>query len=416
MKIFSAIGISMKLFFYRFVKVLLIASGLLVGLFSAALMAENNSLECATRTATKEIRLGMSTALSGPSQYLGNAMLAGVRQALNEANCDAYWIAKNTRFKLFVLDDSYEPTIAAANSEHLINKQKVIALIGNVGTPTAERSWKIANDAKVIFYGAYTGANVLRHNPPAAYVFNYRASYDQEMKTIIDEILTRGISIKRIGIFLQQDAFGAAGLAAAHKVLEAICNHCKDDIFQMHYERNSLKINDALKTFIGVHPKPKAIILVGGSEPSADFIRFAHRLSPDTQFFSLSFTGASALSQRLLNTSAKVYMSQVIPAQSSHTPITPLNEVAQEGYLATELLLAAARNIKSEINSETLRQSLQLKERQLNPTSLLLDQQMSDLVWLKPLNIIAKNTPSDRLAATSKNVLTNSALEHNNHD
>ena len=260
---------------------------------------------------------------------------------------------------------------------------------------------------------------MLRHNPPAAYVFNYRASYDQEMETIINEILNQGISIKRIGIFLQKDAFGAAGLAAAHKVLKEICNDCKDDIFQIHYERNSLKINDALKNFIGVHPKPKAVILVGGSEPSADFIRFAHRLSPDTQFFSLSFTGASALSQRLLNTSAKVFMSQVIPAPNSHTPISHINEVTHEGYLATELLLEAARSINTEINSETLRQSLQLKERQHNPNSALLDQQMSDLVWLKPLNIIEKNTASDTLAkfaATRINALTNSALEHKNHD
>ena len=32
----------------------------------------------------------------------------------------------------------------------------------------------------MLFFGAFTGANVFRRDPPDRYVFNYRASYAEE--------------------------------------------------------------------------------------------------------------------------------------------------------------------------------------------------------------------------------------------
>jgi hypothetical protein len=57
----------------------------------------------------------------------------------------------------------------------------VFGIIGNVGTPTG-RSWPCpyALERQMLFFGAFTGANVLRNDPPDRYVFNYRASYVEE--------------------------------------------------------------------------------------------------------------------------------------------------------------------------------------------------------------------------------------------
>ena len=59
------------------------------------------------------------------------------------------------------------------------------------------------------------------------------------------------------------------------------------------------------------------------------------------------------------------------------------NEVYHEGYLETELLLGAIRNIKSVVNSQTLRASLVQLESQLPGESG--DHQMMDQVWLTQL-------------------------------
>ncbi len=353
-------------------------------------------LPCAEKfpAATNIVKLGMSTALSGPNQYLGLSMSQGVKARIDEANCAAAWRKQGIQFELIVLDDNYDPDVAARNTQTLIDEHQVVAIVGNVGTPTAEKSWAIANEKQVVFYGAYTGANLLRLNPPAPFVFNYRPSYDQEMDAVVADIVARGIPIKSIGLFLQNDSFGNAGLASLRKALEKICGDCQQDIFQMRYERNSLKTGAAVQEFIAAEEKPRAVILAGSLEPSAEFIRFAQRLSPATRFYCLSFISPSALQKKLVTGKFQLTSSQVLPEQASLVASADYkernergneqrNEVYREGYLETQLLLDAVAAIKGSVTGETLRQSLAQLERQLpgNPG----DQQMMNNVWLAQL-------------------------------
>ncbi|WP_193747463.1 ABC transporter substrate-binding protein [Cellvibrio sp. OA-2007] len=362
-------------------------------MFNTSLWAINTSADVACSeqfpAASRTIKLGMSTALSGPIQYLGVSMSQGVQQRIAEANCDAFWRRQGIQFELIVLDDSYDPEAAAQNTRELIDRYKVIAIVGNVGTPTADKTWKIANEKQVVFYGAYTGANILRLSPPAAYVFNYRPSYDQEMDAIVADIVKQGISIKSIGLFLQNDSFGNAGLASLQKALAKVCNDCQENVLQMRYERNSLKTNAALQEFIRASVKPKVVILVGAVEPTAEFIRFAQRLSPATRFYSLSFTSATALTEKLATSDFNLTLSQVVPNPNGGSARvydygSIPNEVYHEGYLETELLLGAIRNIKNAVNSQTLRASLVQLESQLPGNAG--DHQMMDKVWLTQLH------------------------------
>lgn len=220
------------------------------------------------------------------------------------------------------------------------------------------------------------------------------------MARILREIIRQRIAIPHIGIFFQDDAFGSASLTAAERLLESYCGDCKHDLVKMRYGRTTLRIADALQTFIEARPQPRAVILAGESETSADFTRFTHRISPNTQFYNLSFAGASALTAKLAGVSAKVFVGQVIPPvegeeNHSSTPwLAPvaadgLDEVAREGYLALEVLFDAARDIDGVITSEALRQSLLRTERRLNPTAATLDQQIMDAVWLARLRLVA---------------------------
>lgn len=343
--------------------------------------------------ATHILKLGMSAAFSGPSQHLGKAMYSGIRQRLDEENCNPFWRNQKIAFSLVARDDSYQPDIAAATTRELIQQEKVIAFIGNVGTPTAEQSWPIANEAGVVFYGAYTGAAVLRQQPPAPFVVNYRASYHQEMSLIINDIINQGIAVNKIGLFLQDDAFGKSGLHSAQAVLHQICQDCNKSLLTMHYERNSLDIEQALRTYVEAKTKPQAIIMVGASEPCAEFIRFAQRLAPATRFYSLSFTGKSRLAELLPNHGERVFVAQVVPIDAEQqTQLS--NEVAQEGYLATASLMEAMRTIRGPITARSLRDSLlQLEQAlvQINPHSQQADHQLMDLVWLAA---VTPNTPS----------------------
>ena len=83
----------------------------------------------------KEILLGMSTALTGPTAPLGENVQQGVHAGLERVNRQGG--IHGLPLRLLALDDGYEPRRTAPNMRRLIQQENVLAVIGNVGTPTA---------------------------------------------------------------------------------------------------------------------------------------------------------------------------------------------------------------------------------------------------------------------------------------
>ncbi len=125
------------------------------------------SVFCGEAPPPEKILLGMSTALSGPAEDLGRDMRLGVEAAFSEVNRRGG--IRGQQLRLIALDDGYEPARAVPNMRTLIDQHKVVAIIGNVGTPTAVASIPIAIESETPFYGAFTGAGVLRKSPPDRY-------------------------------------------------------------------------------------------------------------------------------------------------------------------------------------------------------------------------------------------------------
>ena len=124
-----------------------------------------------------EVLLGMSAPFSGPARELGRGMELGINTYLHSVN-DEGGVA-GRKLRLVALDDGYEPERALANMQELDQQRKVFAVIGNVGTPTAEKTLPYALEKQLIFFGAFTGAKLLRKEPPDRFVFNYRAGYEE---------------------------------------------------------------------------------------------------------------------------------------------------------------------------------------------------------------------------------------------
>ena len=72
----------------------------------------------------------------------------------------------------------------------------------------------------MLFFGAFTGANVLRNDPPDRYVFNYRASYAEETDAAVRYLVKmRKLQPRQIAVFAQQDSYGDAGFAGVAKAI-----------------------------------------------------------------------------------------------------------------------------------------------------------------------------------------------------
>ena len=76
-------------------------------------------------------------ALTGPARLLGQSMRLGIFAAFREVNRKGG--VHNYHLVLESSDDAYEPESAIANARDFINRFKVFALIGAVGTPRPRR-------------------------------------------------------------------------------------------------------------------------------------------------------------------------------------------------------------------------------------------------------------------------------------
>src|SRR5256884_6945966 len=112
---------------------------------------------------------------------------------------------------------------AAETMKELYEKQQVFGFVGNVGTPTAVVALPYALERRMLFFGAFTGAGLLRRDPPDRYVFNYRASYAEETEATVKYLVNvRRLKPEQIAVFAQQDGYGDSGYAGVVKAVRAL--------------------------------------------------------------------------------------------------------------------------------------------------------------------------------------------------
>lgn len=314
-----------------------------------------------------EVVLGMSTALSGPTAVLGINMRAGVMAGIAEVNRSGG--IRGHTLRLIALDDGYEPSRTAPNMRRLIEKEGVVAIIGNVGTPTAVVAIPIADMHKVPFFGAFSGAGVLRKTPPDRYVVNYRASYAEEVGAMVDALIVHGgLKPREIAFFTQRDAYGDAGFSGGIAALKRFGLTDPNIVAHSRYERNTLAVENALADLLLAHPQPRAVVMVGTYAPCAHFIRLSRQIGFSPVFLNVSFVGAEPLLAALDRQGDGVIVTQVVPHFDSNLPMVQRYREALsawdsgvsptfgslEGYIAFRILRLALEKIEGQPTRETI--------------------------------------------------------------
>jgi len=375
------------------------------------------------------IAIGHSGPASGPNQALGIGMKLGISLAFDEQNQ-----AGGIRGRELVLDfrdDAYDP-IAAERAARELTKVvtsadapkcpstalpvsdghgnttpvsttalargpgAVLALLGNVGSPTMLRAAPVAVETGTIYFGAFTGADKLLRDKTAGdcakYIFNIRASYAQEAQATVDLFKKRGITgFRSLISFDQNDAFGDAGYNGLLTAYVAVYGSfpsgvdLDEPIARFRYARsddNSVAeqaiaaeryLEDLAKSG---NPDPVGILMTDTYGAGAAFIRFIREWQfngqpPDGKrnlkiyFSNLSFVGANSLAERLVNSgnvitpdgpkpfTQDVYVSQVVPNYQNDssdvvvaynrkmaTSGQPPSFTSLEGYISAKIFIA----------------------------------------------------------------------------
>lgn len=320
-----------------------IAAGLAV-LFAAAAPLPARA---ETGVTPDTILFGQAAVLEGPSSALGQGMRQGILAAFAEIN--ARGGVHGRKLRLVSRDDGYDPDRSVDQTVRLIEEDKIFALIGAVGTPTAIATVPISSARNVPFIGPFTGAEFLRA-PELRSVVNIRASYGAEAEAWIKH-LTEDLHFTNIAIFYQDDSFGRDGLAGVKRALD---KRGLELSAEGTFERNTKFVSSALR--IIRRAEPQAVVMIGTYVPCAEFIRLAHKAGFRPTFVNVSFVGANALAKELGRAGEGVVVSQVVPfpwdtslrvvadyqaAQKALDPALQPSFVSLEGYLSGRLTAAA---------------------------------------------------------------------------
>jgi ABC-type branched-subunit amino acid transport system substrate-binding protein len=302
--------------------------------------------------ASSAIRVGMSGPLQGTSADLGIEMKRGINSLFQSVNDEGG--VNGRTLELDARNDNYDPDMAVENTRRLLDvttpsddpntpdmrgTNSVLALLGNVGTPTMLATAPIATKNGVVFFAPFTGAQkYLRDGTTnSPYVFNYRAGYYEETEAMVQYLMTfrtpRIISkdddYRHILAFTQRDTYGDAGyngFVLAYNKLKAPVPQPDStmpnpSIMRIYYERENLDsvdqpISDAETYLTGVLADAPAggkvsvaVLMIDTYGPGNKFIRAikdwmnmpgTDRASKlDVLFIHVSFVSSDALAKAL---------------------------------------------------------------------------------------------------------------------
>ncbi len=358
----------------------------------------------------KTIRVGATLPLEGDFKIYGEAIKKGMEAAFAGQSVRGHDI------ELLAINDFYNPpkTIEAVNQ--LIDRE-VFLMLGSFGSPTTRAALPLLAEHKVPALGFTTGAGFTEPGD----IWNFRASYAQEVAAAIGLGLEIGIKPTEVCIYAQNDVYGMSGVQGLKSILVKHPGAAEivaklDQIIKMPgdnparnqigpvgvYQRDTVSARDgylSLKKWEETSGhRCRFVATTAVYDAAVAFMAYA-RYKDETWIFSSPSPTQSAKLTDMLKAHGitnKVIVTQVVPALDSALPVVAearaalgqdMEEYALEGYLVGRLFLTIARAVDGPLTRENFlkiarRQPYDLGGLKVDYTS---DNQGSDFVLLTHL-------------------------------
>ncbi|MEW5056306.1 MAG: ABC transporter substrate-binding protein [Cycloclasticus sp.] len=350
--------------------------------------------------AQEDILVGMSGDMSGLSADIGVEMKRGLELGFAEINASGGVQGRNIR--LLACDDGYVPLMAAKNVRQLIDEEHVTAILGSIGTPMAMLTVPIVNKRGVLMFGAFTGASVLRQGNVGCCVYNYRASYKQEIGMMLEHILNSGIKPNEIALLTQKDASGDTTYDVAIEKLDEYGLENAGPLLHTRYRKNTHNIEQSVADVLTATVPPKAIIMISTYGASSAFINLLKTELPQLKYYHISYAGSESLAELLGKDTDGVYITSVVPHVNADNALirqyrgahvkqgetTDFSATALEGYIVARIFIEVLQSIPGEINKTSILRAIERVgplQTSIGPLPLLLKQtsrQASQAIWL----------------------------------
>jgi branched-chain amino acid transport system substrate-binding protein len=309
----------------------------------------------------KEIRIGVTTNLNGPSNTRSKEMIQVAQVVFDNVN--AAGGINGRKLKVFQYDDSFDPKLSIQNAKKLINEDKVFAIFFPYGTPTIKAFLPAAEAAHVPVLFPMTGAQFLRV-PTNPYVFNSRVSYFDEAKEMV-KFATQKLGEKTFMVLYQNNAFGQDGKNGVQKAAD----ESGIKFTSAPYDRESSDIEKCVKEVVAA--KPKVVLVFGNAEPAISLLEKLKAAGTTPIFIGNYAHGTSAFYNAADAYGAPVYMTQGMPL-ASQTQFSIIQDFKKamvkahltpdfgsiHGYLDASILVEALKRAGPKLTHESFRQAL----------------------------------------------------------
>jgi branched-chain amino acid transport system substrate-binding protein len=192
-----------------------------LGLLAASLIAFGSP----TGVDAADIKIGYSGALTGPVAFLGLDIRRGAEMALEEINAKGG--VKGNKLVLVSRDDEHNPVKTVANHRELVEREKVVALIGTTNSAAMLATVPIINDElKVPILAPAADATAIVENEAWKnkkdnYIFRI-GMYGRGQSNFLINSMVEKFGYKKVGLLTWTAGWGVTGRGELNRRLKEL--------------------------------------------------------------------------------------------------------------------------------------------------------------------------------------------------
>ena len=169
--------------------------------------------------AADPIKIGVDGPFTGGSSSMGVSMRDGVRLAVDEINKAGGVLGR--KIELVERDDEAKNERGVQIAQELINKEKVVAVVGYINTGVSLAAHRFFQEARIPVMNNVSTGSVITHqfdDQPENYIFRNSAHDSIQAPMIVEEAITRR-GYKKVAILADSTNYGQLGRADLEKAL-----------------------------------------------------------------------------------------------------------------------------------------------------------------------------------------------------
>jgi branched-chain amino acid transport system substrate-binding protein len=185
----------------------------------SALALATAALVAGPAAAADTIKIGVDGPFTGGSSSMGVSMRDGVRLAVDEINKSGGVLGK--QIELVERDDEAKNERGVQIAQELINREKVVAVVGYINTGVALASQRFFQEARIPVMNNVATGSIVTHqfdNQPENYVFRNSANDSIQAPMIVEEAVGRR-GFRKVAILADSTNYGQLGRADLEKAL-----------------------------------------------------------------------------------------------------------------------------------------------------------------------------------------------------